>query len=103
MTDQLRDLSNNPVDRFKAGDTQTIALGAASLRTANPFRDSCSLVEVTCTQPAFINIGPGNPTADAADRYLAADRPYQIAVNPGEKLAALQAGTGGDLYVTELL
>ena len=53
-------------------------------------------------QPAFIKIDDGTPTAAATDPLMPANWVDYFTVNPGQKIAVLQAGTAGTLSVTEM-
>lgn len=56
-------------------------------------------VMVTCDVPAFVRAG-ANPTAVAdSDQYLAANLPYRLLINSGERLALI-AGGAGNAYIT---
>jgi len=55
------------------------------------------------TQPAYITIGDGTPTAAATDSTVPAGWVDYFDVTPGQKLAVLQAGTAGTLTVTEMV
>lgn len=81
--------------------TQTIALGAASAAIADPTTAGVTVVRIISTEPAYIEIGP-DPTATTASAYLAANEAEHFTVHPSEKVAALEAATGGIVYVTEM-
>ena len=53
-------------------------------------------------QPAYIKIDDGTPTAAATDPLMPANWVDYFTVNPGQKIAVLQAGTAGTLSVTEM-
>lgn len=81
--------------------TQTITLGAASVAMTNAVGANIHCVRVIATQPALIAIDQ-TPTATTTSVYLAANREEYFTIHPGEKVAGLQGGTGGTLYVTEM-
>lgn len=55
----------------------------------------------TGAQPAFFDIGAA-PVAAATTHMIGANEHDYITVNPGQKIAVLQAGTAGVFSVTEL-
>lgn len=86
---------------FRPGITQSVAYTGTAGTITNPVGAYTKQVRVMATSAAFIAIG-GSPTATTADMPLAANLPEVIAINPGEKVSAIQASAGGSLYVTEL-
>lgn len=76
--------------------------GSSQATTAFGTQTYCVRV-ATNTQPAFIIIGDGTPTAAATDSVMPAGWVEDFTVVPGQKLAVLQAGTAGTLTVTEIL
>lgn len=58
-------------------------------------------VRVVVTSAAYIKIGK-DPTATTSDVYMPADSPEYFTIRPGEKIAAVQVSTGGNLHVTEV-
>ena len=53
-------------------------------------------------QPAWYKIGDGTPTADANSALLPANWIEYVTVQPGQKVAVLQAGTAGSFSIVEL-
>lgn len=80
----------------------TITMSAASQATAAFSAQTYKVRVATNTQPAFITIGDGTPTASATDSVIPLGWVEDFDVTPGQKLAVLQAGTAGTLTVTEL-
>lgn len=83
--------------------TQSVAIGAASAATTNPFGAQTWAIRIVATGDCHFTIGAA-PTATASHAFLAGkQRAEYIKVLPGEKLAVIQDGTStGTLYVTEL-
>jgi hypothetical protein len=59
-------------------------------------------VRVVVTSAAYIKIGKTPLTATTADVYMPADSPEYFTIRPGEKVAAVQVASGGNLHVTEV-
>lgn len=55
----------------------------------------------TGAQPGFFALGT-NPTAANTDNLIGTNAIDYIKVNPGEKIAVLQAGTAGSITITEM-
>lgn len=53
-------------------------------------------------QPAYVVIGDGTPTATASGTLVPANCVDYFTVTPGQKVAVLQAGTAGQLSVSEM-
>lgn len=83
--------------------TQAIALGAASVASANPFGAQTWAIRVVATGNCHIDIGKA-PVATATSALVAASQKAEyIKVCPGDKIAVIQDGTAtGNLFVTEL-
>lgn len=58
-------------------------------------------VRVVVTTAAYIKIGK-DATATTSDVYMPADSPEYFSIRPGEKVAAVQVSSGGNLHVTEV-
>lgn len=87
----------------RLGTVHSFTMSGSSQPTA-AFGTQTRQVRVAAnTQPAFIVIGDGTPTAAATDSLIPAGWAEDFTVTPGQKLAVLQAGTAGTLTVTELL
>lgn len=80
----------------------TVTMSGSSQATAAFGGQTRAVRVATNTQPAFIVIGDGTPTAANTDSVMPAGWVEDFTVNPGQKLAVLQAGTAGTLTVTEL-
>ncbi len=94
--------------RLIPGGAQTIAVGAASVRTATAFSPDTRVIAVYATQPAFIQSGGTTVTASGTDHYLPADTLVYLSLGGDKRtqhtwLAAIQAtAVSGVLYVSEL-
>lgn len=56
----------------------------------------------TGAQPGYFALA-SNPTATSASNLIGTNVVDYVKVNPGEKIAVLQAGTAGTITVTELV
>jgi hypothetical protein len=86
---------------FSPSTTQVVALGAASAATTNAVGSQTRAVRLIATEPVHVYFLKA-PTATTSHMYLAADREEIFGIAPGQKVAGIQGGTGGNLYVTEL-
>jgi hypothetical protein len=80
----------------------TFTMSGTSQATAAFGAQTYRVRVATNTQPAFVTIGDGTPTAANTDSVLPAGWVEDFDCSPGQKLAVLQAGTAGTLTVTEL-
>lgn len=80
----------------------TFTMSGSSQATAAFGSQTYGVRVATNTQPAFIVIGDGTPTAAATDSVIPAGWVEDFDVTPGQKAAVLQAGTAGSITVTEL-
>jgi hypothetical protein len=95
-------LPNQPSSRL--GTIHNFTLSASSQATAAFGAQTRQIRVATETQPAFFEIGDGTPTAAAAtSNVIGANRSEYFSVTPGQRCAALQAGTAGKLSVTEIV
>lgn len=103
MSAQATD-SNGHVSRaFRPGVTQTVAAGAASAQSS-AFAATTThvrVIQTTSAGNAAIRFGK-NPTAVSTDIFLGYNVPEIFAVNPGDKLAAIQFSAAGSVQITEL-
>jgi len=92
-----------PVLSFRDGNTQTVSVSGTSARVTTAFLDKTRVVRIVCTEPSHYQVGPsaGNPAADTGDTYLPAETIEYVGVNGGDKIAFIEAGTGGTAFVTE--
>jgi hypothetical protein len=86
----------------RLGTVHTFTMSGSSQATAAFGSQTRAVRVATLTQPAFIVIGDGTPTAAATDSAFPTAWAEDFTVTPGQKLAVLQAGTAGILTVTEL-
>ncbi|MGB1538306.1 MAG: hypothetical protein ACPHAN_11380 [Pseudomonadales bacterium] len=87
---------------FRPNGVNQVVAFDASAATSTAVSDGCFMVEVVCSQNAYIAIA-ATPTATASNgMYIQKDWPYFIKVNPGEKVAAIKVATAGNMYVSEL-
>ena len=86
-------------DSSRLGTNTTFTLSGTSQASAS-FGGQVRVA--TGGQPAYIKIDDGTPTAAATDPLMPANWVDYFTVNPGQKIAVLQAGTAGTLSVTEM-
>lgn len=86
---------------YKIIRNQTIAVAATSAACSNAFGEGVSAVRVSSTTNCHIRLG-ATPVAVTSDMYLPAGAVEFLAVQPGEKLAAIRTTTSGTLHVTEI-
>lgn len=86
----------------RTSTVHTFTMSGSSQATAAFGSQTYRVRVATNTQPAFIKIGDSTPTAANTDSVMPAGWVEDFDVNPGQKLAVLQAGTAGILTVTEL-
>lgn len=86
----------------RASTVHTFTMSGSSQATAAFGAQTYKVRVATNTQPAFIVIGDGTPTAANTDSVVPAGWVEDFDVTPGQKLAVLQGGTAGILTVTEL-
>jgi hypothetical protein len=86
----------------RLGLTTSITMSAGSQATPAFSAQTYIIRIATGGQPAFFRVGDGTPTAVTTDPVLGANEHEYIGVTPGQRLAVVQAGTGGTLTVTEM-
>lgn len=80
----------------------TFTMSGTSQATA-AFGSGTFMVRIaTGAQPGYFVLG-SSPTAAATDNLIGTNVVDYVKVNPGEKIAVLQAGTAGTITVTELV
>lgn len=90
------------------GTTQAVAYTGTAAASTNAFGSQTYMVRIVANSACHYVIG-GAPVAVVTDAFLPANWVEYITVNPGEKISAIQAATGGlitatagSLWVTEL-
>lgn len=87
-------------DAIYPGTSQVVAVGAASVQST-AMGAKTTVVQLVSTVACFVKFA-ANPTAAAnTSSYLPPNVPVNYAVNPGDKIAAIQAVGAGSLYITE--
>lgn len=81
--------------------TQSVAYTGTAGVITNPISTGVYAVRVWCSTDAHIAVGAA-PTATTSNMPVSAGVAEYIAINPGEKVSAIQQSAGGTLYVTEL-
>lgn len=79
--------------------TQKVALSGTSAQS-EALSGTTRLVRLCASGACYIKFG-ANPTATSSDMYLPANSPEYFVADGGEKIAALQAESGGNLFITE--
>lgn len=89
--------------------TQAIAFTGTAAASTNAFGSQTRQIRVVANSACHYAIA-GSPTATVTDPFLPANWVEYLTVNPGEKISAIQAATGGlvtgtagSLWVTELV
>jgi hypothetical protein len=85
----------------RLGTVHTFTMSGSSQQTAAFGSGTYRVRVATNTQPAFFALG-SNPTATTSSNVMGINVVDYVTVNPGEKIAVLQAGTAGTITVTEL-
>ncbi len=86
----------------RLGTVTVITMSGSSQQTAAVGSQTREVRLATNAQPAYFLIGT-DPTAAATSHVLGASCVDYVAINPGEKVAVLQAGTAGTISITEML
>lgn len=90
------------------GISQVVAYDS-SVTVTNAFADPTRVLRLAANSACHYVIGNGVLTAAVTDAFLPANTIEYVACNPGQKIAAIKAATGGlvtatggSLWVTEL-
>lgn len=96
------------VSSGRGGTTQAIAYSTSVVAT-NPFGAQTYQVRLVANSACHYAIGDGAQTAAVTNAFLPANVIEYVTVTPGQRIAAIQAATGGlvtgtagTLWVTEL-
>jgi hypothetical protein len=87
--------------RRRPATVHNITMSGSSQQTAAFGTGTYEVRIATNTQPAFWLLG-SDPTAAATSNVQGTNVVDYVTVNPGEKIAVLQAGTAGTITITEL-
>jgi len=88
------------VPGIKPGASQSVSIGGSSTQ-GTAVAGNTTAVLLCATVACFVAVG-SNPTAVAGTSlYLPANVPLFVGIGAGQKVAAIQASSGGTLYVTE--
>ena len=79
------------------GATQTLAIGSTSAATATAI--GADVVRLVSTVDCYVQNG-SNPTATANSMFLPAKMPEYFVLAQSDKIAVLQSGTAGTLFIT---
>lgn len=82
--------------------THQVKAYTTSAEIDNAIGTGVNKVRVVVTTAAYIKIGKTPVTATTSDVYMPADSPEYFTIRPGEKVAAVQVSSGGNLHVTEI-
>lgn len=83
------------------GNSQRVAIGASSVQSS-AMGETTGLVRLTGSSDCYVSFG-SNPTATTSSLYLPAGAIEYFGINPGDKIAVLQASTAGYLNIVEAL
>ena len=86
---------------FRPHTVQKVAYTGTAGTITNPVGAGVSAVRLVVSSNAFVAFGT-SPTATTSHMYMSAGVPEYFAIQPGEKVSAIQDAAGGTLYVTEL-
>jgi hypothetical protein len=81
------------------GASQVVAIGASSA-DSTVLGTNTTVVRLTSDQPCFVAFG-STPTATTSSHYLPANVPGLFGVYPGTKIAVIESGSMGSLYISE--
>lgn len=82
------------------GVSQKLAFTGTSAQSS-AFNANTSVIQIVATVACFVRTG-ANPTAVADTcQYIPPNVPMFIAVNGGDKIAAIQSAGAGNLFITE--
>lgn len=93
--------SLNNIQAFKPGTVQVVAYTGTSAASSNAFGTGTHLVRLVATTDCHIKFA-GTPTATTSDMFLPAFTAEYFLAGEGEKVAAIQLSSGGNLNVTEM-
>lgn len=95
-------------DAARNSTTQAVAYTGTAAASTNAFGSQTRQVRVVANSACHIVVG-ATPVAVVTDPFLPANWVEYLTVNPGEKISAIKAATGGlvtttdgTLWVTEL-
>lgn len=81
--------------------SQSVSYTGTAGTISNAVGSQTRVVKLVLTTAGFVAIG-ASPTATTSDMFVPANETLFIAINPGEKVSAIQLSSGGTLYVTEM-
>lgn len=102
---QASQQGSNPANKFQvilptAALSQKITTSGTS-QQSSAVAANCSVVRLYCTQDVYIAIG-ANPTAvTTTSLFLPANTVEYFGCAGADKIAAIQASSGGTLYISE--
>ena len=92
---------NNVINAYHTqGVAQNVAYTGTAGAITNGVSEGVNIVEVTVTTAAYVVENGVATTANG--RYCVANLPYLFKVRKGDKPSAIQATTGGSMFVSEL-
>jgi hypothetical protein len=87
--------------RQRLGTVQNFTLSGTS-QASTAFSSETYMIRITATEGAYFVIN-SDPTATDADPLIGGNVVDYITVTPGQKIAVLEADSGGTFSVTELV
>lgn len=98
MTQVAKDSYGHIVQAMKPGTVQKVTISGTSAATSTAFVGT--VIRVVSTTPCHFTVGT-SPTATTSLSYLPAFVVEYLRVDPGDKIAFIQASAGGFATVTE--
>ena len=86
---------------YLGGVSQTVIVLSGTSQQSSGLANNTTLIRVTSTENVYVAYGE-NPTATSASMLMLAGTEY-FSVEPGSKIAVLQAGSGGTFQIYECL
>lgn len=85
---------------FKPGRTINVAYTETAAATGAVSKTTTKIM-IWCSTDAFIKVG-SNPTATTSDMPITGKVPMFFDCTPEDKVSAIQQGSNGTVYVTEM-
>lgn len=99
MTTIAKDINGQPLQAVGLGATQKLAIGGSSVQSTAATA-AARLVRLVATVDCHVAIGE-NPTATTDSALLPASAAEYFEILAGQKVAVIQSGEAGYLFVTE--
>ena len=100
MTILAKDRNGAQIQALGIGAVQNVAIGAASVQSA-AVSSSTRIVRVASTVDCWIIEGASPTVSATTGAFLPSGAPEYIRINPGDKIAVIQASGAGSLNIVE--